>query len=79
MFSQKEFKSIRNLIFSDEKKLLRNCDVFIVTVPTPIDNEKNPNLKFLKEASKTVGESIKKVKEKNLIKLLFMKAQYIQG
>lgn len=79
LFSQEEFKSIRNLIFSDEKKLLRNCDIFIVTVPTPIDQEKNPNLKFLQEASKTVGESIKKSKEKEFNKIVIYESTVYPG
>ena len=79
LFSQEEFKSIRNLIFSDEKKLLRDCDIFIVTVPTPIDQEKNPNLNFLKEASKTVGESIKKSKGKEFNKIVIYESTVYPG
>tara|TARA_B100002052_G_scaffold282299_1_gene292126 strand:- start:9422 stop:10681 length:1260 start_codon:yes stop_codon:yes gene_type:complete len=39
---------------------LKSYNTYIITVPTPIDNSKNPNLKFLKSASKLVGEIIKK-------------------
>ena len=35
------------------------ADVFIVTVPTPIDNSKRPDLNPLIKASKTVGQALK--------------------
>jgi UDP-N-acetyl-D-galactosamine dehydrogenase len=34
-------------------------DVYIVTVPTPIDDANNPDLKCLEDASKTVGKAMK--------------------
>lgn len=39
---------------------LRNASVFIVTVPTPIDEYKTPDLRPLISASKTVGEVLKR-------------------
>ena len=36
------------------------CNVYIVTVPTPIDNYKKPNLEPLKKATKMLGEIITK-------------------
>lgn len=39
---------------------IKNCNVYIVTVPTPITSFKTPDLSFLKSASKTVGEILKK-------------------
>ena len=57
-------KSLANIEFTNDKNLLKKVDLFIITVPTPIDNENNPNLKFIKEASKLVGESIKLLNKK---------------
>ena len=37
---------------------LADCNVYIVTVPTPIDANKCPDVSFLKEASRTIGELI---------------------
>src|SRR5690625_1067525 len=34
---------------------IKDCNYFIVTVPTPIDQNKNPDLTPLKKASETVG------------------------
>ena len=39
---------------------IKNCNVFIVTVPTPITSFKTPDLSYIKSASKTVGEILKK-------------------
>ncbi|MFT7298879.1 MAG: UDP-N-acetyl-D-galactosamine dehydrogenase [Sphingobacteriales bacterium] len=39
---------------------LSNCNIFIVTVPTPINKFKSPDLSFLLEASKQVGSMMKK-------------------
>ena len=50
-----QLKNSKNLQFSTNIVDLENCNIFIVTVPTPIDSHKNPNLNPLIEASKTVG------------------------
>ncbi len=39
---------------------LRNCNVFIVTVPTPIDRFKHPDLALLEKASLATGEVLDK-------------------
>ena len=39
---------------------LRRCNVFIVTVPTPIDDAKRPNLQPLVAASTTIGRALKR-------------------
>ena len=39
---------------------IRDCDIFIVTVPTPIDSENRPDLTPLVQASKIVGGVLKK-------------------
>ena len=48
------------LAFSSEKKDLKECNIFIVTVPTPINKYKAPDLNPLLMASKMLGEIIKK-------------------
>ena len=37
-----------NLIITSDLKLIKYADIYIITVPTPIDNNKNPGLKFKK-------------------------------
>ncbi len=53
-------KAARKLRFSSQTKDLESCNVFIVTVPTPIDQYKRPDLRPLLKASETVGRALKK-------------------
>ena len=48
------------LSFTSDLEEVRDCTTFIITVPTPIDNDKHPNLEPLKSASSAVGELLKK-------------------
>jgi UDP-N-acetyl-D-galactosamine dehydrogenase len=51
-----ELKSAKRLVFSDDLKTLKRCNVYIVTVPTPIDQHKQPDLSPLVGASTTIGK-----------------------
>ena len=53
-----DLKFLKNIEFTSDVKSIKKCDVFIVSVPTPIDKNKNPDLNFLEKATKTVGEII---------------------
>jgi UDP-N-acetyl-D-glucosamine/UDP-N-acetyl-D-galactosamine dehydrogenase len=55
-----ELKATRKLRFSAQAKDIKSCNVFIVTVPTPIDRYKRPDLTPLLKASETVGRALKK-------------------
>jgi UDP-N-acetyl-D-galactosamine dehydrogenase len=46
------------LRYSSDRKDLESCDVFIVTVPTPIDKANRPDLTPLIKASETVGAAM---------------------
>jgi len=59
--SKKEFKNLKKIKFTNNKKDLEQANCFIVTVPTPIDKFKKPDLKPILEASKTVGKLLKKM------------------
>ena len=48
------------LSFSDQTDEIKNCNVFIVTVPTPIDKYQRPDLSPLEGASRMLGEILKK-------------------
>ncbi|HQX47043.1 MAG TPA: Vi polysaccharide biosynthesis UDP-N-acetylglucosamine C-6 dehydrogenase TviB [Steroidobacteraceae bacterium] len=58
--SRAELKASHRLSFTSELAALRKCRVFIVTVPTPIDNYKRPDLTPLVKASETLGKALKK-------------------
>ena len=55
-----ELKAASYLKFSSNAFDLSNCNVFIITVPTPIDKYNRPDLLPLISASKTVGSAISK-------------------
>ena len=48
------------LKFTSEAESLRESDFFIVTVPTPIDEARQPDLRAMFEASRLVGAALKK-------------------
>jgi UDP-N-acetyl-D-galactosamine dehydrogenase len=48
------------LKFSNDENALKDCNVFIVTVPTPIDQFKAPDLTPLLKASEMLGKALKK-------------------
>ena len=55
-----ELKSSEGLTFSSETTDLKDVNHFIITVPTPVDEFKTPDLRPLQSASKTVGSVLKK-------------------
>ena len=54
-----ELKAAKHLQFSGSQDNLRDCNVFIITVPTPIDRHKRPDLTPLIRASESVGKVLK--------------------
>jgi len=54
-----ELREATHLIFTSDLNQLRNAQVFIVTVPTPVDKANRPDLTPLKKASETVGRLLK--------------------
>ena len=54
-----EINDAKFLTFSTNPEDLRQCNVFIVTVPTPIDIYKRPDLTPLLKASETIGKALK--------------------
>jgi UDP-N-acetyl-D-glucosamine/UDP-N-acetyl-D-galactosamine dehydrogenase len=55
-----ELRSAKMLSYSTSLKDLRQCKVFIATVPTPIDSYNRPDLRPIEGASKLIGEVLKK-------------------
>ena len=55
-----DFNRAVNLSFSSTPDHIKDCNVYIVTVPTPIDAFKSPNLGPLVAASRTIGDLISK-------------------
>jgi len=58
--SLKEVISAGKFLISNKDSDLHDCNVYIITVPTPIDKNNRPVLTPLLSASKTVGKMLKK-------------------
>ena len=50
----------KNLTISNNEKDLKNCNIYIATVPTPIDERKKPDFSFLVNVCKTIGKLLQK-------------------
>jgi UDP-N-acetyl-D-galactosamine dehydrogenase len=53
--TDEEFAEAKDISFSADIEALKDCNFFIVTVPTPIDQAKRPDLTALMRASEAVG------------------------
>jgi UDP-N-acetyl-D-galactosamine dehydrogenase len=58
--SDEELAVAIHLRYSSDIQTLKDCNFFIVTVPTPIDSSKQPDLTPLITASKAIGSLLKK-------------------
>jgi UDP-N-acetyl-D-galactosamine dehydrogenase len=57
--SDAELAEANQLVFSSNKEMLKEANVYIVTVPTPIDKHKQPDLTPLIKASEMLGVVVK--------------------
>jgi UDP-N-acetyl-D-glucosamine/UDP-N-acetyl-D-galactosamine dehydrogenase len=55
-----QLRSAKQLTFSANINDIKGCNIYIVTVPTPIDEFKTPDLNPLRGASKMLGEILKR-------------------
>ena len=55
-----ELKQATQLNYITDIEQLKSCNIYIVTVPTPIDSHKRPDLTPLEKASETVGKVLSK-------------------
>ena len=58
--SPKEVQSLTDIDFTAQETALQNAVIYIITVPTPIDRHKKPDLTPLLTASQTVGTYLQK-------------------
>jgi UDP-N-acetyl-D-galactosamine dehydrogenase len=58
--SQFEFLESKKITFTSDPEFLKGNDIYIVTVPTPVDSNKKPNLNPLISASKIIGKYLQK-------------------
>ncbi|MEN2415095.1 nucleotide sugar dehydrogenase [Flavobacterium mesophilum] len=55
-----ESSNEKGLFCTDDLSILKECNIYIVTVPTPVDKNNRPDLTPLYKASETVGAVLKK-------------------
>ena len=58
--TSEELKDAVNLRYTTNLEDIKDCTIFIVTVPTPIDKHKRPDLTPLEKSSEAVGSILKK-------------------
>ena len=57
---KKNLKNLKYVKFSNDISDLKSCNIYIVTVPTPVDKNNNPNLKPLLNATKIISKVLTK-------------------
>ena len=57
---ESSFLEAKNLLFTDDISSIKDCSIYIITVPTPIDEVNQPNLQPLKTACKMIGSILNK-------------------
>ena len=60
-----DLEYLKDIEFTNNSALLANADVFLVTVPTPVDPSKRPDFTPLENACRAVGSAIKTRRESN--------------
>lgn len=58
--TKEELKKALNITYSNKVEAIKDCEIFIVTVPTPLDHFKAPDLGPVLKASKMIGGVLKK-------------------
>ena len=54
-----KFRKNKNLSLVNKIKNIKNCNCYILTVPTPINKKYKPDLSLLLKATKTIGKILK--------------------
>ena len=58
--SPEQLREARHLVYSSDRETLKTAQIFIVTVPTPVDRANRPDMTPLVKASDTVGRALKR-------------------
>ena len=58
--TSQEIANASKLVFTHDLSQIKDASIFIVTVPTPVTKDKQPDLHLLRNASKMIGEVLKK-------------------
>ena len=58
--SAKDFNKSKKIIFTQNPKLIRNFNIIIVCLPTPINKKKKPDISILKKGTQLIAENLSK-------------------
>jgi UDP-N-acetyl-D-galactosamine dehydrogenase len=58
--SPEELRDAKKISYTTDLQALKACNFYVVTVPTPVDEFKRPDLRPVESASRTVGQVLKK-------------------
>lgn len=58
--SEEALRAAKKLVYTTDRQGIKECNFFIVTVPTPIDAHKRPDLTPVVKATESVGAVLKK-------------------
>jgi UDP-N-acetyl-D-galactosamine dehydrogenase len=58
--SPEQLRGAKHLVYSPDRETLKTAQIFIVTVPTPVDRANRPDMTPLVKASETVGGALKR-------------------
>lgn len=53
-------QKIKNLVFTNDLEELKKCNIYIITVPTPIDQDNQPDLTYLINATESIARILKR-------------------
>ena len=71
--------SASTLVLADDSDAIPPSDFYIVTVPTPIDHDRRPDLGILKSASQTVGEKLPAARNAGLAPIVIYESTVYPG
>ena len=58
--TKSQFFKAKKIIFSNNENKLKDCNIYIITVPTPINNKNEPDLSLIKKACNLISKYISK-------------------
>ena len=64
--TKNEIKSASNLKFTSKVEEIKKCNVYIITVPTPVDENNIPNISMLLNACEKIGSILNKNDRKTI-------------
>ena len=75
---EKDLNECKSIEFTSDLNKISTADVFIISVPTPIDIDKNPDLNCLEKATESIGK-ILKTREKTSIPVIIYESTVYPG